>query len=413
MNTPISVEEDYLDCSLPPLSPSSLDLNTIDSSHQNYRVPDILDYQQTSALAPIKTISTQPTCKDEKSMADISQQQSTGFTVEKTREDLMSEIEKTIIQMIHSIMVGEPIQLALVSRKQSKSQPLLKKKKSTHDTVAMNEMIEGKRVLSLTSGSAAKTLARYISILQMIYEAVSYEIIVTKRDMFYRDVVLFGKQTVTAASKGLVFGPIKIILKNGKVLDCMTTSTQQTDTLIPPISQIAEIQCKAKCIVIIEKEATFRYLVSVGFHHSLQIQQDCILITGKGYPDLSTRQLVKYLSVHFCEKPILALMDNDPHGLDIYATYKWGARAMAFDVLNLAVNSVQLIGLSCKDRIDYGIPVESWVPMTDRDRIKCAAMVRTLSRDETPGESQLVERGWKDKLDIHLSSQGHQAYIQE
>lgn len=24
--------------------------------------------------------------------------------------------------------------------------------------------------------------------------------------------------------------------------------------------------------------------------------------------------------------PIFALMDNDPHGLDIYACYKWGAR---------------------------------------------------------------------------------------
>ncbi|OBZ85943.1 Meiotic recombination protein SPO11 [Choanephora cucurbitarum] len=286
----------------------------------------------------------------------------------------------------------------------------------------------------------------------MIYEAVSYEITVTKRDMFYRDVVLFGKQTVvdtivddfschfnvprsslnvTAASKGLIFGPIKIILKNGKTLDCMTLASHQEDTqmldndddeeegfqgqtndqgaLIPPVSQIAEIQCKAKCILVIEKEATFRYLVSVGFNHSLQVQQDCILITGKGYPDLSTRQLVKYLSVHFSEKPILALMDNDPHGLDIYATYKWGARASrAFEG---SVDSLQLIGLSCKDRIDYKIPVESWIPMTDRDRVKCAAMVRTLNHDEIPGESQLVERGWKHNLDTQLSSQGHQSYM--
>jgi meiotic recombination protein SPO11 len=46
-------------------------------------------------------------------------------------------------------------------------------------------------------------------------------------------------------------------------------------------------------------------------------------------------------------------MDGDPHGLDIYATYKWGTRAMAFDVFNLAVNSIELIGLTCQDRQEY------------------------------------------------------------
>ncbi|RCH91639.1 endodeoxyribonuclease, partial [Rhizopus stolonifer] len=228
---------------------------------------------------------------------------------------------------------------------------------------------------------------------------------------------------VTAASKGLIFGPVKIILKNGKALDCMSFSSQEDTnsfsrfsdeqgTLIPPISQVAEIQSKAKCMIIIEKEATFRYLVSIGFCRSLQLQQDCILVTGKGYPDLSTRQLVKYFSTHFSTKPILALMDNDPHGLDIYATYKWGARAMAFDVLNLAVNNLELIGLRCQDREDFHIPTESWIPMTDRDRLKCTAMVRTCSLDETPGESQLVERGWRDTVDIQLTSQGHREYMQ-
>lgn len=117
-------------------------------------------------------------------------------------------------------------------------------------------------------------------------------------------------------------------------------------------------------MIVIEKEATFRYLVSVGFCQSLP--ESCVLVTvsmyitkrnrytqnnqGKGYPDLSTRQFIKYFSTHYTTKPILALVDGDPHGLDIYATYKWGARAMAFDVFNLAVNSIELIGLTCQDR---------------------------------------------------------------
>lgn len=38
--------------------------------------------------------------------------------------------------------------------------------------------------------------ARYLSVLQMIYEAIAYKIMVTKRDMFYRNVSLFNSQTV-------------------------------------------------------------------------------------------------------------------------------------------------------------------------------------------------------------------------
>jgi meiotic recombination protein SPO11 len=39
-------------------------------------------------------------------------------------------------------------------------------------------------------------IARYLSVLQMIYEAIGYKIIVTKRDIYYRDVSIFGSQQV-------------------------------------------------------------------------------------------------------------------------------------------------------------------------------------------------------------------------
>lgn len=39
-------------------------------------------------------------------------------------------------------------------------------------------------------------------------------------------------------------------------------------------------------------------------------------------------------------------------------------------------------------------------------------MVRTYNHNETPGQSQLVERGWQD-VDTQLASQGHQEYIRE
>ncbi|KAI9473801.1 MAG: Spo11/DNA topoisomerase VI subunit A [Benjaminiella poitrasii] len=266
----------------------------------------------------------------------------------------MSDIEDTIEQIIASIMIGEPIKLPFLTRKLVSTQQHKKRKEDASPSISEYNEEEANgnnvRYLSLSSASSTKALARYISVLQMIYEAVAYKIMVTKRDMFYRDVPLFGTQAVvdiivddischfnvprsslnvSAASKGLVFGPIRIKLKNNKMMDCMSIHQgeechDEQGTLIPPINQILEIQCKANCMIVIEKEATFRYLVSIGFCESLP--QSCVLVTGKGYPDLCTRQFVKYFLTCYRDKPILALMDNDPHGLDIYATYKWGAR---------------------------------------------------------------------------------------
>ncbi|KAI7887784.1 Spo11/DNA topoisomerase VI subunit A [Mucor mucedo] len=400
-----------------------LDDDGEDTQTYSTNVSDILDHTHHY---PYTAPSISSSASD--SISSTPPQQAS--TVAKTREEVMKEIQNTIEQMVTCIALGEPIRLVLNRRKGNNN---------SGDT-QNDDMSENKktRTLSLTSGDSAKAFARYLSVLQMIYEAIAYKIMVTKRDMFYRNVSLFGTQTVldsivddischynvprsslnvSAASKGLIYGPIIIKLKNNKRLDCMSTPTDQDGChdeqgiLIPPISQVTQVQCMAKCMIVIEKEATFRYLVSAGFCQSLP--ESCILITGKGYPDLSTRQFVKYFSIHYSKLPIFALMDNDPHGLDIYATYKWGAKAFAFDVFNLAVNEIELIGLTCQDRKDFNIGTECYIPMTERDKAKLSSMVRTCSLDETPGLSQLRDRGWSKEIEKQLASKGHQSYINE
>ncbi|KAG1646913.1 hypothetical protein G6F44_000355 [Rhizopus delemar] len=316
-------------------------------------------------------------------------------TVNKPRETIMHEIEQTILDVVQSLSMGEPIQVPASTRK-SRS-----KRKKTDSSSSQQQNKENDvasyqtRRLKLSSERSTRALARYLSVLRMIYEALAYKIVVTKRDMFYRDVELFHTQSVvniSAASKGLVFGSIVIKLKNNKMLDCMTRINKLDchdvqGLLIPPASEIAEIQCKARCMIIIEKE-------------------------GKGYPDLATRQFVKRFSKEYSHLPILALMDNDPHGLDIYATYKWGARAFAFDVFNLAVESIRLIGLTCQDRIDFNISSHHFIPLTKRDKSKCLSMVKTHDIDEIPGSSQMRDRGWADS-DSQVSTHAHQTYVNE
>lgn len=86
-------------------------------------------------------------------------------------------------------------------------------------------------------------------------------------------------------------------------------------------------------------------------------------------------------------------------------------QAFAFDVLNLAVKDIVLIGLTCQDRIKFEISRDCLIPMTERDKSKLSSMVRTFSLDESPGTSQLRDRGWADDIAEQLASEGHQYYM--
>ena len=49
--------------------------------------------------------------------------------------------------------------------------------------------------------------------------------------------------------------------------------------------------------------------------------------------------------------------------------------------------------------------------MTERDKAKLAAMIRTYDLGEIPGASQLRDRGWNDCINEQLASKGHQSYM--
>ncbi|RCH77479.1 endodeoxyribonuclease, partial [Rhizopus stolonifer] len=179
-------------------------------------------------------------------------------TVNKPREVIMREIEGSLLDIIKSLLYGNPVKVPISTRK---SRSRYKKNSKKSNEVASQQM----RVVNLRRKKSTRVLA------------LAYKIVVTKRDMFYRDVNLFVTQStvdISAASKGLVFGPILIQFKNNKIIDCMTPmpeldSLDEQGFLIPPVNQISEIYCKAKCMIIIEKEATFRHLVSIGFCQTL------------------------------------------------------------------------------------------------------------------------------------------------
>ncbi|KAF9113504.1 glycine decarboxylase subunit P, partial [Mortierella sp. AM989] len=165
--------------------------------------------------------------------------------------------------------------------------------------------------------------------------------------------------------------------------DSLTKGFSRTDynmlvTIPSTMDDILEIEIhhKTRFVLVIEKEATMDNLISLGFCES---HGPCILLTSKGYPDRVVRQLLKFLSdmiqsgvfklsilvsssasptvyspslrdllpsrVHAqLDIPLLALVDCDPHGIEIYLNYRCGSIISAYDNANLAVPTLKCLG---------------------------------------------------------------------
>lgn len=61
----------------------------------------------------------------------------------------------------------------------------------------------------------------------------------------------------------------------------------------------------------------------------MTMQMVILIIQGKGYPDVCTRQLLVRLCLEL-KLQALALVDADPHGYEIFLTYKFGSLVRIF-----------------------------------------------------------------------------------
>ncbi|NP_001008200.1 meiotic recombination protein SPO11 [Xenopus tropicalis] len=176
---------------------------------------------------------------------------------------------------------------------------------------------------------SAQKFALMLKVLSVIYKLVQTDTYTTKRDIYYNDVQLYGSQTVVdnivsdlscmlkiprinlhilSTSKGCVAGDLWFTAEDGSKVYCGGSSS---GVLVPiNVEGIRHLSTQAKFILIIEKDATFQRLLDDNF---CARSGPCILITGKGVPDLNTRLLTRKLwdSFHI---PIFTLVDADPYG---------------------------------------------------------------------------------------------------
>ncbi|TFK54363.1 DNA topoisomerase IV, alpha subunit [Heliocybe sulcata] len=219
----------------------------------------------------------------------------------------------------------------------------------------------------------------------------------TKRDMYYKDVPLFKTQSVVnrlvddmaatfalgradmnvrAASKGLFAGEDLIIhLKDGGEIP----GNNSEGMLVPAGEEVARFEVKGKIawVLIVEKEAVFQTLCRYKFASHASLPGRGILITGKGYPDVATRQLVKTLSDNLPPTvPLLALVDGDAYGIDILSVYKYGSASMRHEQEKLAAGRVKWLGIKSSELHGLGIDRDALIPITRHDEKKALSLIQ-------------------------------------
>lgn len=241
------------------------------------------------------------------------------------------------------------------------------------------------------SQASITKFAQIVKILSVIYKLIQSNSYATKRDIYYNDTQLFGSQAtvdhivddiscllkvprrslhVLATSKGLITGDLCYLEEDGTRIDCRSSSA--AFPVSSNVGGIKNIVSSAKFLLVVEKDATFQRLLDDNLCSKLA---PCIMITGKGVPDVNSRLMVRKLwdTLHI---PIFALVDADPYGIEIMCIYKYGSRAMSFEARSLTVPSVMWLGLLPSDLRRLRVPEDALIPLTQKDETKLKTLLK-------------------------------------
>ncbi|KAH8975916.1 hypothetical protein BDL97_01G185400 [Sphagnum fallax] len=271
-----------------------------------------------------------------------------------------------------------------------------------------------------SKGGACRLLAM-LRVLQIVQQLLQQNRHATKRDVYYSDpAILKGELDLKRILlwciiilqikslhfcpflKGLIMGPLSY-QDAGRIINCSKRNCNYAGLPVPVhISQVSHISSGADYILLVEKETVFQRLVNDKFCG----KNRCILLTGKGYPDVATRSFLRRLTDEL-HLPVYALMDGDPYGLDILSVYRFGSLTMAYDAEVLAVPEIFWLGVHLSDCLDFHIPEECLLPLTERDKRKADALLsRSYLKHLAPGWwTKLAEfRSQAVKLEIEAVS---------
>lgn len=164
------------------------------------------------------------------------------------------------------------------------------------------------------------------------------------------------------------------IIRNGNITDATSLSSVQGLPITREWINVSEsrnnedefsIRSNAKCVLVIEKEGVYIRLSEDRFFERFP----CILVTGKGFPDLATRALVHRLSQQL-QIPVCGLCDCNPFGFGVLHTFELGSRRMGVDGGNRYGMPVRWVGLlpSYVQELYSQLPRDVYQRLTDIDK---------------------------------------------
>ncbi|KAG8447106.1 hypothetical protein GDO86_014529 [Hymenochirus boettgeri] len=320
---------------------------------------------------------------------------------EITSSQVIAAIESKVQEIMESLSKNQPPVFTLENR-------------SSWTNIEFNESVGLQMVENCTTRKVrsdnAKSAHRFgliLKVLSVIYKLVQSDTYATKRDIYYNDVQLYGSQTVLdniindvscmlkiprrslhvlSTSKGCVAGDLWFSEEDGTKVNCAGSSA---GVLVPTnVEGIRNLSTNAKFILIIEKDATFQRLIDDNF---CQRSGPCILITGKGVPDLNTRLFSRKLWDTF-HIPIFTLVDADPYGIEIMCIYKYGSVSMSYEAHHLTVPTISWLGLLPSDLERLFVPEEALIPLTVSDQNKLCSIQKRPYISSQPR--------WKKEIEI-------------
>ncbi|KAJ0987700.1 hypothetical protein J5N97_006056 [Dioscorea zingiberensis] len=286
---------------------------------------------------------------------------------------VLLSIERAALSAARSILSGRGFSFSIPSRSSSNQLYL-----PELDRIVLKDKTSSRAFANLSTVRKATITARVLS---LVHAVLLRGIHVTKRDLFYTDVKLFGDQTqsdavlddvscmlgctrsslhVVASEKGVVVGRL-VFSDDGDRIDC--TRMGIGGKAIPPnIDRVSDLESDALFILLVEKDAAFMRLAEDRFYNRFP----CIIVTAKGQPDVATRLFLKKMKTEL-KLPVLALVDSDPYGLKILSVYMCGSKNMSYDSSNLTTPDIKWLGVRPSDLDKYKVPEQCRLPMTDQD----------------------------------------------
>eukprot|EP00916_Digyalum_oweni_P014135 GHVL01023178.1.p1 GENE.GHVL01023178.1~~GHVL01023178.1.p1 ORF type:complete len:315 (+),score=47.37 GHVL01023178.1:55-999(+) len=280
------------------------------------------------------------------------------------------------------------------------------------------------------SDRTGRRLACVMSVLEQVYELKDTNTHATIRDVFYSNPALFKCQdtsdraikritrsikaeraalNIVASSKSLLRGKIRLETRSGAMLDGSADLFARGLLLPANPTEIVNIECDAKILLVVEKETIFNRLLDEDFHNKYP---NILLLTAKGNPDLSSRNLIKKLTTKYSDILLYLLVDYDPWGLSIALTYTIGGKAISYYDRFFEPNFTLIVPDSIQEAKNrWGLSTVDCLQMTNHDKehlrnvqerlVSYPSQIRTL---ETA--NKMMEKSIKYEIDAltHLTS---------